>query len=247
MINRSSPIPYYAQLKEEIQAGIERGVWQVNDQMPSEPDLCRQFEVSRTVVRQALLELEFEGVIRREKGRGTFVAGPKITEGLAQTLTGFYQDMSEKGHATVSQVLRQAVVPASAKVAGQLQIQPGEAVVEIERLRFIEGEPLVLVTTSLPAAFCPGLEGVDLSRQSLYEVLEQRYRLVIARGKRRMEAVGATAREAELLRVQVGTPLMLLDSISFLEDGRPVETFHALHRGDRSRFEVELIRIRPGE
>lgn len=246
MINRNSPVPLYAQLKDEILAKIEGGLWLPGAQTPSEPDLCEQFGVSRTVVRQALLELEIVGVIRREKGRGTFIAEPKITEALAQKLTGFFQDMSEQGRAPVSQVLRQTVVPASVKIAAQLELEAGEAVIEIERLRFIGDEALVLVTTSLPEKLCPGLERIELSQQSLYRVLEERFGLVIARGKRTMEAVGANAREAELLRVGVGTPLMLLESISYLEDGRPVETFRAVHRGDRARFEVELIRRRPG-
>jgi GntR family transcriptional regulator len=243
MIDRSSSTPYYAQLKDEILAQIERGIWKPGDQLPSEPDLCEQFCISRTVVRQALQELEFEGAIRREKGRGTFVSEPKIVEALAQTLTGFYQDMSGQGKTPLSKVLRQGVTASNPKIAGLLKLRAGETVLEIERLRFIDDEPLVLVTTWLPQRLVQGLEDVDFSGQSLYAVLEERYGLVIARSRRTLEAVGAHPRDAELLQVAVGTPLMQLDSVGYLEDGTPVETFHALHRGDRSRFEVELLRL----
>lgn len=242
MIDRDSPIPFYAQLKEEIRIGIAHGEWKPGSQLPSEPDLCATFAVSRTVVRQALQELALEGVIRREKGRGTFVARPKINEALAQTLTGFFQDMTGQGRSPVSKVLNQAVRAASARAAGLLGLPDEEPVVEIERLRYIDGEPLVLVTTWLPQRLVPGLEEMDFRHQSLYQVLEQRYGLVIARGRRTMEAVGASLREAELLQVALGTPLMQLDSLGYLENGTPIELFHALHRGDRSRFEVELIR-----
>lgn len=244
MIDRGSPVPLYAQLKGEISGRIEVGEWKAGDQLPSEPDLCERFVVSRTVVRQALQELELEGRIRREKGRGTFVAAPKIKEALAQTLTGFYQDMAGQGRAPLSKVLKQGLVAAQAKTAALLGLASAEKVLEIERLRYVDGEPLVLVTTWLPERLTRGLEAVDFSRQSLYAVLEERCGLVIARGRRTMEAVGASPREAELLQVAVGTPLMQLDSLGFLEDGTPVELYHALHRGDRSRFEVELIRAR---
>lgn len=243
MIDRNSSTPYYAQLKDEILARIERGVWKAGDQLPSEPDLCEEFCISRTVVRQALQELEFEGSIRREKGRGTFVAEPKIVEALAQTLTGFFQDMSGQGRTPVSKVLRQAVAASNPKTAALLGLSAGEAVLEIERLRFIDDEPLVLVTTWLPQRLVHGLEEVDFSGQSLYAVLEERYGLMIARSRRTLEAVGANPRDAELLQVAVGTPLMQLDSVGYLEDGTAVETFHALHRGDRARFEVELMRM----
>ena len=92
-IDKNSPLPYYIQLKEILKGYIENGDWKTGSQIPSEPDLCEIFDISRTVVRQALKELTYEGLLVREKGRGTFVAEPKISEGLIQELTGFYQDM----------------------------------------------------------------------------------------------------------------------------------------------------------
>ena len=245
MIDRSSPIPFYVQLKDAILGRIDRSEWKAGDQLPSEPELCVQYGVSRTVVRQALQDLEFEGKIRREKGRGTFVAAAKITESLAQDLTGFFQDMADKGREAVSKVLRLEILAAQGKVASQLALAAGQSVIAIERLRYVEDLPLVLVTTFLPYERCRGLENEDLRNQSLYAVLQHKFGLTIASGRRTMEAVGANQREADLLQVSVGTPLMLLDSVGYLEDGTPIEMFHALHRGDRSRFEVELIRKRP--
>ncbi len=244
MINLNSPVPYYAQVKEVLRESINRGELKPADQLPGEADLCAIFKVSRTVIRQALDELEYEGLIFRRKGKGTFVAAPKIVESLAQKLTGFFQDMSAQGHPPVSRILRQVQAQASPKVAGLLGLEPGSPVVEIERLRFVNNEPLVLVTTYLPYSLCHELLALDLTHQSLYAILEQRLGLAIARGHRTLEAVAANAYEAGLLQVELGAPLMLLDSVSFLEDGTPVEYYHALHRGDRSRFEAELVRVR---
>jgi GntR family transcriptional regulator len=241
-IDKTSPLPYYVQLKEIIRAHIDNGDWAVGNQIPSEPELCELYGISRTVVRQALKELNYEGLLVREKGRGTYVSKPKISEGLVQELTGFYENMLAMGIHPISQVLKQQVTAANSKVAASLGLPVGTPVVEIQRLRFVNKEPIVLVTTYLPYAICPGLLEADLRQQSMYKFIENECGLFIARGRRTIEAVPANEYEAQLLQVQKGAPLILLDSVSFLEDGKPVEYYHALHRGDRSRFEVELVR-----
>lgn len=243
-VDHNSPIPYYVQVKKALQEHIERGDWQPGDQLPGESQLCQMFDVSRTVIRQALREMEYEGLVVRRKGKGTFAAEPKIVEGLFQKLTGFYQDMVERGHTPVTQVLKQKVVPASSKVAAYLNLELGTQVLQIDRLRFVQDEPIVFVTTYLPYALCPEVLHTDLSSQSLYAFLEEQHGMVIARGHRTLEAVPANEYEAHLLQVEKGSPLIMLDSVSYLEDGTPIEYYHAIHRGDRSRFEVELIRVR---
>ncbi len=243
-INHDSHIPYYVQVKDALRECIEGGDWSPGTQLPGEPELCQLFQVSRTVIRQALKEMEYEGLIVRKKGRGTFVAEPKISEGLFQKLTGFYQDMVDRNHVPISRVLKQVVTPASIKVAARLHLEPGTAVVEIERLRFVQDEPIVLVTTYLPHKACPAVVDADLSTQSLYAFVEEHCGLVIVRGHRTLEAVAANEYEANLLQVEPGAPLIMLNSVSYLEDGTPLEYYHALHRGDRSQFEVELVRIR---
>lgn len=242
-VDRDSPVPYYAQLKDGLRAEIESGNLQPGDLLPAEPELCREFDVSRTVVRQALKELTYEGLIVRRKGKGTFVASPKFTERQVQELSGFFQDMVELGHTPYSQILRQEIIPASASVADRLALSAGSAVVQIDRLRFVEGVPLVLVTTYVPYKLCPRLVEADLSHRSLYEFLETECDLVLARGRRTIEAVVADEYQAGLLRIDKGDPLILLDSVSYLADDTPIEYYRALHRGDRSRFEVELVRF----
>ncbi len=243
-VDRSSPIPYYLQVKDSLREALRQGEWKPGEQIPGEAELCSQFDVSRTVIRQALAELMHDGLIRRRKGKGTFAAEPKITESLAQKLTGFYQDMIDQGYTPITAVFKQQVVAVNAKVAGLLQLQPGAPVLEIERLRSIEDGPVALVTTYLPYHLCPQLLQTDLTRQSLYAFLEHSCGLIIARGRRTLEAVLAEEHEARLLKVPVGAPLIALDSISYLSDGTPIEYYHAYHRGDRSRFEVELLRVR---
>lgn len=242
-IDFSSYIPYYVQLIRLIKGQITGGIWKPGDQIPGEPELCDQYHISRTVVRQALRELEIEGLITRRKGRGTFIAQPKLNESLAQKLTGFYEDMVAQGHTPVTRTLHHSIVPANDKVAGWLEIAPGAKVFDIQRLRSISDAPFQLVTSYIPCDLCPQLENVDLTNRSLYNFLENDCGLVIARGRRFIEAVAANDTEARLLEIERGAPLVMLDSISFLETGRPIEYFHAVHRGDRARFEVELVRM----
>ncbi|MCD4674298.1 MAG: GntR family transcriptional regulator [Anaerolineaceae bacterium] len=240
-------IPFYLQLKGFLQQRIDAGIWQPNDMLPSEAKLCKAYGISRTVVRQALREMEYEGQVYRRKGKGTFVAEPKIRESLAQRLTGFHQDMADQGLSTSDQVLFLGVVPADSKVANYLKLTVGEGVVKLRRLRHVEGEPIALVTAYLPEGLCGKVVEGDFRAQSLYTFLEREYGLVSAHGKRMIEAVVANEEEARLMQVKKGAPMVLLNSISYLEDGTPVEYYHAVHRGDRTRFEIELVRYRQPE
>jgi len=240
-VDRASPIPLHIQVKQALKDRIVRRALKPGDLVPGELELCGQFGVSRTTVRQGLAELAREGWVVRERGRGTFVAPPKLTERAVERLSGFFEDMVVLGYPPVSQVLRQQLRAADEQVAARLNLKPGAIIVEIERLRFVEDEPVVLTTTYLPHALAPGLETADLTRRSLYEYLETECGLSLARGRRTIEAVAADARQARLLRTRKGAPLVFLQSISYLADGRPIEYYLALHRGDRSRFEVELM------
>ncbi len=242
-----SPVPYYAQLKDILREQIDSGARPPGEQLPSEAELCAQYGVSRTVVRQALQELTHEGLVRRRKGKGSFVASRKISEQLVQKLTGFYQDMVEQGHRPTTRVLSKQIVPASPEVAGYLDLPVDTPLIEIVRLRSVQDMPIVLVTTYLPYALCPDLINEDLNNQSLYALLETRYQLSVARGRRTIQAVLADGQEAKLLEIAKGAPLFRLDSTSYLSDGRGVEYYIAYHRGDRSQFEVELIRTRDPE
>lgn len=241
-VDSSRPVPFHTQVYEVLENLIMQSL-RPGDQLPSEPKLCELFGVSRTVIRHALEQLDRDGLIVRIMGKGTFVAEPKISEGLAGRLTGFFEDMVEQGYTPVSKVLRQERVEADARIARLLDLKVGEAVIVIRRLRFVSDIPLQLVTTYLPYALCSPVLDANFRGQSLYAFLRSACDLHIARGKRMIEAVLATQEEASLLEIDPGAPLILLDSVSYLEDGRPLEYYRAVHRSDRARFEVNLLRM----
>ena len=138
-IDFHSYIPYYRQLYSLLKESIAEQELKSGQMLPSESELCQQYGISRTVVRNALQDLESEGLIRRRKGKGSLVTGPKISEGLAQTLTGFYQDMAERGLATRTSVLLHETLPCPGKIASILNLAPHTPVIHSHRLRYVEG------------------------------------------------------------------------------------------------------------
>jgi GntR family transcriptional regulator len=243
-IDKRSAVPYYDQLRELLEQDIRHGRLAEGAQLPSEAQLCDAYAVSRTVVRQALNELAGQGLIRRHKGKGSFVAPPKVDEHLVQSLTGLAEEVGARGGTLTNRVLALEEAEPSAAVARVLRLAPGETVVHLERLRSVDGEPWVLTSTYLPHALCAPLLALDMEHRSLYATLEEELGLELQGGRRTIEATLATERQAELLGVRPGAPVLLLGSVAWLADGTPVETFRACHRGDRSRFDVLLTRER---
>ena len=245
-LDKASPVPLYRQLKEILRADItERGL-RPGDRLPGDHELCDQYGVSRPVVRQALSELQYEGVLERIKGRGTFVAPQLTSQSLVQSLTGLHEDVAAMGRTLRSEVRRQQVEAADPDVAARLDVPEGTAVVVVERLRFVDDEPWVYTVSHVPATLAPDLVDQDLREQSLYGLLERRYGLRLTRSRRGVEAHSAGGAMARDLGIARNAPVLKLTNVSFGADNRPVETFVAYHRGDRSRFEVELERAADG-
>ncbi|GAB2577854.1 GntR family transcriptional regulator [Microlunatus antarcticus] len=245
-IDRSSPLPFYYQLKQLVLTDLRDRQLAAGDRLPGDHELCATYDVSRTVVRQALAELETEGVIQRVKGRGTFVAPERTSEHLVQSLTGLYEDVAARGDQLRSVVRRLEVAPADEQIAGLLELPVGARTIVLERLRLVDDEPWVLATTYLPYDVAPGLLDDDLTQHSLYALLEQKYGVELTHGRRRVEAEVASDTLAGLLGISPGAAVLVLRSTSYAGE-RPVEVFVAYHRGDRSRFEVTLKRTPPAE
>lgn len=231
-------MPYYVQVTYALRSQIR--VAAPHDPLPSEQELEAIFDVSRTVIRQALRELAQEGLIYSQKGKGSFVAPSKVTEGQIQRLTSFTSEMSRQGIESQTQVLEQEVANADPHTGERLEVAPGTPVVTLRRLRKVEGEPFMMATTWLPWELCKGLENVDLTERSLYEVLATDHGRTITRGVRTLDAVAASVDVAALLDVATGSPIMRIELVSYGADGRALEYSVAFHRGDRARFQFEI-------
>jgi len=241
-LNKDIPIPLYYQLKEILLEYIRNHHTNIEDPIPTEVDLSEHFNISRPTVRQAINALVVEGYLYRIKGKGTYIAKPKIKQDFLTTLDNFNNEMRKKGLVPSTKILDLKVVKSDDKVSSALNITLDADVIQLTRLRFADEEPNVFVTTYLPYSKCPDIVKEDLHNSSLYEYLEKNYGLVIGRVVRTLEAISADEYEAELLAIEEGAPLQFFESIAYLEDGTAIEYSLAKYRGDRNKFTFELKR-----
>jgi GntR family transcriptional regulator len=235
--------PLRATIAGRAEERIRSGDWSPGDRLPPERELCRQLDVSRATLRQALAELEQRGLVTRHQGRGTFVARPRVQQDLARFFS-LGEALRARGLALASRVLAVGIVEAGRSLAGELGVLPGDPLVRLQRLRSVEAEPLTLEDTHLPAAPFPGLEERDFARRSLYDVLAEDYGCVVASAVESLEPVILTPGEASLLGVPRNAPALLVRRVTTDRAGRRVEHAQALLRGDRARL---LLRRSVGE
>jgi GntR family transcriptional regulator len=239
-INRNSKLPYYQQLYEILRANISRGEWKPGDLIPGESELIKLYAVSRITVRQVLEMLVREGLIYRERGRGTFVAHPTVDEGLGR-IVSFTEDMRRRGFKPASRILVANTGPAAPEIAARLEIEPGEELACIERLRLADDEPMSLEKSYLVHRYCPGVTSVyNPASDSLRELLEERYGVHIARAKQVIRAVAAAPGLARLLSIPARSPLLHVERISYSQQGVPIEFLTIQYRADRYSLHNEL-------
>jgi GntR family transcriptional regulator len=245
--SHTAPVPKYYQLRETILERILAGVWPAATAIPPEPELCREFGVSRITVRRAISDLVHEGKLYTIQGKGTFIARPKLDERFVQRAFGFYEDMELQGRPLSTQILLQEVIPAPENAATHLEVALGTPVHILVRLRSVQDEKILVSTTYIPEALCPGLINDDLTSGSLYRWLQTHYGLTVARAERNLEAVAAREREAKLLEIPLHSPLLRLESVVYLPNGKPLEYSNTLHRGDRTRVRVSFVPSEDGQ
>ncbi|MGH8873665.1 MAG: GntR family transcriptional regulator [Acidimicrobiia bacterium] len=231
-------LPKYYELRQWLRQhidGLPPGI-----PVAAERTLSEQFNISRTTVRQALHDLAVEGRIVRIRGRGTFVATPKLTQRLQ--LTSYTEDMIVQGLRPGSRLIDVAVTEAEPDVADGLGIPEGAPVTRVERVRYASGEPMAVETVYLDHHRFPGI-GDELSEDtSLYALLEERFGVVPVDGEQTIETVLAPPAASRMLGTDSTTPMLLLTRSSRDAAGRPVEYVRSLYRGDRFRLAARLTR-----
>ena len=211
----------------------------VGTAIPSERQLSVDLGVSRLTVRAALDDLAREGYLVRRRGSGTYVQQPKISQEL--TITSFSEDMRRRGMVPGSRTLSMETTLAGARLGRSLQVSPSEPILVIKRLRLADGETMAIETLHLPANLVPGLGAKDLAG-SFYELLEERYGILIATGTQAIEPTVTNEEESKALGVPLHSPAFLFERTSRDQQGRTVEFVHSVYRGDRYRIVTELHR-----
>jgi GntR family transcriptional regulator len=239
--DRQSPVPLYYQFAAAIRERIRAGLLTPGAQLPGERELAEHAGISRMTARQALADLARGGDVVAKHGIGTFVAEPKLTHD-ALHLLGFTEEMERVGGAVSSRVLEQEVTVPPPAIAAALDLEDTDETIRIVRLRSAVATPLLLETSWIPRALCPGLEREDLERQSLYSLLGLRYGCRPSAARQTIEATTASAFESELLNIAEGAPMLLLEGITTTDGGTPIEWFRAIYRADRVKIAVESLR-----
>ncbi len=236
--------PRYQQIAAVLRRRIAAGDYPPGAQLPTEGQLTDEFAVSRITVRGALDRLTAEGLLRRERGRGTFVAARPIENDLAQ-LADFAEEMGTAGLETASRVLHHAEEPAAALIAAELGLTPGTAIIRLDRLRLAGGQPLAFDCTYLPLRYGRLLERDSLATETVFHQLETRYGIPLVAGRYAIEATAAAGGIAAALGLPVGTPLLLLHRTLSTSDGTVVYYQQRHYRGDRVRYTLDLRRAAP--
>lgn len=236
-LDKKDRIPLYFQIKRYIAEQIKLGKLASGEILPSEHILMKVFNVSRATVRQALSELEKDGLIERKQGVGSFVKA-RIIEPEIVRLTSFSDDMKSRGLTPGSQILEIENIVPNPKIMGYLGLQCKIPIWYVRRLRFANEEPIGLQNLYIPPWI--KIEPDELSNlHSYYELLRNKG-IKLDYARELLTARNATKREAELLRVRTGSSLLIADRVTYDQSNRCVEYVQFIYRADRYQYRLTL-------
>lgn len=236
-LDRSSRVPLYFQVAEQIERAILSGAIAPGEKIDNEISLANDLGLSRPTMRQAIQVLVDKGMLVRKRGVGTQVVHGKISRSVE--LTSLFDDLSVAGQKPRSDVLELEKIPATESVAQELQLAVGDLVWSLERLRYIGEEPLALMHNFLPADAID-LSQVDLAKTGLYASLRQRG-ILMRVARQRIGARRADARDARLLHEKRGAPLLTMQRTTYDNAGQAVEFGLHAYRADMYAFEATLV------
>ena len=237
VVNRSSPVPLYFQVAEQLERAIVEGALVPGDRIANEVALAAQLGLSRPTMRQAIQLLVDKGMLVRKRGVGTQVVQPPIKRTVE--LTSLYEDLQRTGHRLETRLLGRELVGADQVAATRLRVTEGDPVWRIDRLRSVDGQPLALMCNFVPETITD-LTDVDFARTGLYEHFRaEGIHLRVAH--QTISARRAESPEARLLGGRKGDPVLTMERTSFDDSGRAVEYGSHLYRPDLYAYETTLV------
>lgn len=239
VIDKNTPVPMYYQLKNIILKAIKENQLQSGDAIPTEIELSEMFDISRTTIRQAIMELVMEGYLYREKSKGTFVAKPKVVQETFTKIRASHELVKSQNMVPTTKILDMSKTKADAEVAEMLRIPLDSTVVKMTRLRYANDEPILFSETYVPK-ICFDILNYDMEKTGLYEFLDKNEETKAVRSTRALEAIVAGKTLSDLMQINKGDPIQLTKSISYNKDDVAVEFTITKFRGDRNVFVVEL-------
>ncbi len=245
-IDRTSHIPIYLQIKEELLQSILDGNLHTGEKILSEAKLAEKYRVNRLTARNAVTELVNDGYLSRVHGQGTFVSKRRV-EDFQVGLTSFLQDMKLKGYTVRSEVIFAGCLEPGEEIADRLEIDPKEEVFRIKRRRFANEDVVVLQDAYILKRRCPDLLGYDFSTDSIYRVLTEEYGLSLSGARESIEACPADGETGELLDIEGCTPVLYSERKTWLAEGEPIEFCRSWYRSDRYIFNINFGNVKNKE
>lgn len=240
-LDKSVPIPLYFQLKQILLDAIKRGDYPVDSMIPTEKELSEMFQISRTTVRQAITEMVQEGWLYRIASKGTFVARLKIKQDFIKRLETFNEQIARTGCKPSTELLKLEVAEMPQSVRNHFNVAAEGKYIYLYRKRFADADPIVTVETWLPFEKCSFVMNHNFNVESLYNVLATNDQTRICHVTRVLEAVAANGKDVETLNIRRGKPIQFSSTIGYNRADEPIEYSLARYRGDRNRFEVDLL------
>jgi len=240
-------MPLHSRLEATLRRMIEQGQIPAAAVLPGELELAAQLGVSRHTVRHALGVLTNEGLLRRERGRGTTVVAttsPRIIERSLDTFYAFVWEARARGARQRSYVLERKVLEADADFSKRLALEPGTEIERIVRLRTADDDPLVLETAFFPRELTIALDAAALERESIYDEIERLRGVRVTRARESIRPIVLSRPVARLLRAASGSPAFSVERTTWADHG-PIEWQESIVRGDRYLYSVELPRTAP--
>lgn len=234
-IDRKSVLPLYYQLKEILKEEIDVGKYKPGDKIPSENELSATLGISRNTSQQAIADLVSEGVLYRIQGKGTFVAEKKIFTGFMEAFS-FSEELKESDSELTTRVIFAEEILESKETLQYLKLKESEKLFRIQRLRLLNNVPVALQTSYIPEFFCPGLLEIDLSANSLFDILKDKYNLNFSYFKESLACVKADRYESEILKVKIGSPLFFVTRKTYNRNDEIIEVARSFMPGDRCEF-----------
>jgi len=227
-VNRDIPLPLYYQIKNILKESITDGSYKPGDTIPTESELINTYQVSRATIRQAINSLVNEGYLYRERAKGTFVKCPPIERKFLGNLRCFSEEMSRKDIPHGTQVLEKTIEIPSPILREKLQLDYGDQVFKLKRLRTVDNNPVLIVHSYIPYNFFIGIEKIDFNENSLYNTLEGKYGIKLSHGQRIIEPKIVDSEETmRLLKIEPGTCISYIESVIFDSNNQPIEFLKA--------------------
>lgn len=238
MFKRSRGIALYHQLESELIDLINKGDIKENDKLPSEREICNQYNVSRTTARQAIGELERKEYVYKVHGKGTFVS-PKVYKQQLLKFYSFTEEMKKLGKKPSSEVLGFELIKANEKIALKLGINKDENIYKILRLRIADDIPMMLEFTYLPEYRFLNLKDNMLRERPMYDIFREKYNVSITKAKESFKPVLINKNDSKILNVKEGTAAMKIERITY-ENENIIEYTVSISRGDKFEYNVVL-------